>query len=171
MRASPFLTYEIQSRIFERSLDRSQFVIVAMNASIVRKAQSYAERLRVDLAILHGHRSIESETDEVDGRSSPPPIQSIEMVPGGESLRFFNTDQQRAPMTIVGDVKGRIALMVEDIVDDVEKFIWTATFLKEQGAVEVHLIATHALFSAEAAQQLEQSTLDEIILTNTGKAS
>lgn len=48
-------------------------MIVARNAGSAKKATSYAERLRLGIAVIHGEQK-ESETDEVDGRYSPPPV-------------------------------------------------------------------------------------------------
>lgn len=47
-------------------------MIVARNPGSAKKATSYAERLRLGIAVIHGEQK-ESESDEVDGRYSPPP--------------------------------------------------------------------------------------------------
>jgi phosphoribosylpyrophosphate synthetase len=51
--------------------DYRNSVIVARNPGSAKKATSYAERLRLGIAVIHGEQK-ESETDEVDGRYSPP---------------------------------------------------------------------------------------------------
>ena len=53
--------------------DYRNAVIVARHANAVRRATSYAERLRLMIAVIHGEDKLaESETD--DGRHSPPPV-------------------------------------------------------------------------------------------------
>lgn len=51
--------------------DYRNSVIVARNPGSAKKATSYAERLRLGIAVIHGEQK-ESESDEVDGRYSPP---------------------------------------------------------------------------------------------------
>lgn len=48
-------------------------MIVARNPGSAKKATSYAERLRLGIAVIHGEQK-ESESDEVDGRYSPPTV-------------------------------------------------------------------------------------------------
>jgi phosphoribosylpyrophosphate synthetase len=63
-------------------------VIVARNPNSVKRATSYAERLRLGIAVIHGEEKSESEKD--DGRNSPPPQEAhphqramgLEMLPG-----------------------------------------------------------------------------------------
>lgn len=66
LRASPFLIQYITEQI----PDYRNAVIVARNASAMARATSYAERLRLAIAVIHGDEKSESERD--DGRSSPP---------------------------------------------------------------------------------------------------
>lgn len=92
LRASPFLLQYIQESVSPLRLialetkqnfffvftylqipDYRNAVIVARNAGSAKKATSYAERLRLGIAVIHGEQK-ESETDEVDGRYSPPPV-------------------------------------------------------------------------------------------------
>lgn len=169
LRASPFLIQHIQETLFTQQINRSDVVIIAEHTSAVRKATAYAERLKVDLAILHGTDDKLGDTDEVDGRSSPPPVKEIEFVPGGDTLPVL-TSFRRRPLKLVGDVSGKLAIMIENIIDDVEHPIRAANFLKnEEGARQVHLVGTHALLSPEAAKKLNESVIDEIVVTNTSK--
>lgn len=89
LRASPFLLQYIQESVrsiqdskpfavlFKEFAFPSQIpdyrnsVIVARNPGSAKKATSYAERLRLGIAVIHGEQK-ESESDEVDGRYSPP---------------------------------------------------------------------------------------------------
>ncbi|XP_037946941.1 phosphoribosyl pyrophosphate synthase-associated protein 2-like isoform X2 [Teleopsis dalmanni] len=69
LRASPFLLQYIQESI----PDYRNSVIVARDPGSAKKATSYAERLRLGIAVIHGEQK-EAESDEVDGRYSPPPV-------------------------------------------------------------------------------------------------
>lgn len=153
-----------------KRIGREDLVIVAQHTSAVQKATGYAQRLKVNLAIVHGSDYDLGETDAVDGRSSPPPIKSIEFIPGGETLPVLtDSGAFKRPLSLVGDVKDKIAVVVENIIDDVSHLVRMANYLKQdEGAKQVHLVATHALFSLEGAKQLNESDIDEIVVTNTG---
>ncbi|XP_017968730.2 phosphoribosyl pyrophosphate synthase-associated protein 2 isoform X1 [Drosophila navojoa] len=181
LRASPFLLQYIQESI----PDYRNSVIVARNPGVAKKANSYAERLRLGLAVIHGEQK-EAESDEVDGRYSPPPTRaysnilgnSVEMcIPAASSSRQRTTSvsvgvpehpvKVKPPLTIVGDVNGRIAIMVDDLIDDVQSFVAAAEMLKDNGACRIYVLATHGLLSSDAPRLLEESVIDEIVVTNT----
>ena len=60
-----------------------------------------------------------------------------------------NPAKQKPPPCLVGDVQGRVAIIVDDIVDEVEDFLAAAKFLRERGATRVFVVATHALFALD----------------------
>lgn len=62
------------------------------------------------------------------------------------SARLF--PKEKLPMDVVGDVSGRIAIIVEDMIDDVQAFVRAAEVLKERGAYKIYVIATHGLLSS-----------------------
>ncbi|KAM3865521.1 phosphoribosyl pyrophosphate synthase-associated protein 1-like [Diretmus argenteus] len=160
LRASPFLIQYIQEEI----PDYRNAVIVAKSPAAAKRAQSYAERLRLGLAVIHGEAQC-SELDMVDGRHSPP---SSRTTTGHTGLELpLMMAKEKPPITVVGDVGGRIAIIVDDIIDDVEDFVAAADILKERGAYKIYIMATHGLLSAEAPRLLEESAIDEVVVTNT----
>ncbi|XP_075438095.1 phosphoribosyl pyrophosphate synthase-associated protein 2-like isoform X11 [Ascaphus truei] len=72
LRASPFLLQYIQEEIH----DYRNAVIVAKSPSSAKRAQSFAERLRLGIAVIHGEAQ-DAESDLVDGRHSPPAVKNI----------------------------------------------------------------------------------------------
>jgi len=68
---------------------------------------------------------------------------------------------------IDGNVKGKTVVIFDDIVNTGETAIRSAYFLKEQGAVSILLLATHAVFAGNAANELEKSPIDRVIVTDT----
>ncbi|XP_032597436.1 phosphoribosyl pyrophosphate synthase-associated protein 2 isoform X4 [Drosophila grimshawi] len=172
LRASPFLLQYIQESI----PDYRNSVIVARNPGVAKKANSYAERLRLGLAVIHGEQK-EAESDEVDGRYSPPPTRNSTPQHAPISSRQRTTSvsvgvpehpsKVKPPLTIVGDVNGRIAIMVDDLIDDVQAFVAAAEMLKDNGACKIYVLATHGLLSSDAPRLLEESVIDEIVVTNT----
>ncbi|XP_063724038.1 phosphoribosyl pyrophosphate synthase-associated protein 2-like isoform X2 [Symsagittifera roscoffensis] len=75
--------------------------------------------------------------------------------------------KKKPPINVVGDVEGKIALIVEDIIDDVEGFCAAAKFLKDRGAKQVKVMCTHGLLCRNSIDTIEKSALDEVIITNT----
>ena len=150
---------------------------MARNPGAIRKATSYSERLRIGIAVIHGEpKDTESEIDETDGRTSPPPqFSQTPAVPQYKKTAMFDLDdlpafpaKEKPPISIVGDVGGRIAIMIDDVIDDVDSFISAAELLRDHGAYKIYVLATHGFFSPDAPRLLEDSPIDEIIVTNTG---
>uniref|UniRef100_A0A0A9VN83 Phosphoribosyl pyrophosphate synthase-associated protein 2 n=3 Tax=Lygus hesperus TaxID=30085 RepID=A0A0A9VN83_LYGHE len=164
LRASPFLLQYIQECI----PDYRNAVIVARNPGAANKATSYAERLRLGIAVIHGEQK-EAENDMVDGRNSPPPASKdsiftrIMVAPGVPRPQA----KEKPPINVVGDVGGRIAIMVDDMIDDVQAFVAAAEVLKERGAYKIYVMATHGLLSSDAPRLIEDSPIDEVVVTNT----
>uniref|UniRef100_A0A673FZT1 Phosphoribosyl pyrophosphate synthase-associated protein 1-like n=1 Tax=Sinocyclocheilus rhinocerous TaxID=307959 RepID=A0A673FZT1_9TELE len=154
LRASPFLVQYIQEEI----PDYRNAIIVAKSPSAAKRAQSFAERLRLGLAVMHGEAQC-SESDMADGRHSPPCVRNTIGHPGLELPLMMA--KEKPPITVVGDVGGRIAIIVDDIIDDVEDFVATAEILKERGAYKIYIMATHGLLSADAPRLIEESAIDE----------
>jgi ribose-phosphate pyrophosphokinase len=70
-------------------------------------------------------------------------------------------------MDIIGDVKGRIAVMVDDIIDTAGTICNAAALIKERGAEKVFACCTHGVLSGPAFDRLERSGIDEVVLTDT----
>lgn len=86
-------------------------MIVARNPGSAKKATSYAERLRLGIAVIHGEQR-EAESDMNDGRYSPPALalasRTMEVGVGVP----MHPAKEKPPINVVGDVGGRIAIMV-----------------------------------------------------------
>merc|ERR1712110_1399213 len=59
---------------------------------------------------------------------------------------------------------GRIAIMVDDMLDDVQSFVDASLILKERGAYKIYVLATHGILSADAPRLIEESPIDEVLL-------
>ncbi|MDR2611964.1 MAG: ribose-phosphate pyrophosphokinase [Deltaproteobacteria bacterium] len=70
-------------------------------------------------------------------------------------------------MNIIGDVKGKRALIVDDMVDTAGTLAQAAKVIVEKGATEVMALATHPVFSGEALRKIEESPLSQIAVTNS----
>ncbi|XP_061181957.1 phosphoribosyl pyrophosphate synthase-associated protein 2-like isoform X1 [Saccostrea echinata] len=160
LRASPFLIDYIERLI----PDYRNAIIVARNPNSVKRATSYAERLRIGIAVIHGEEKYDDE-DKEDGRNSPPPPSRVEY----KKIEILPTlmPKEKPPLNVVGDVGGRIAIIVDDMIDDVDAFVKVAEVLKERGAYKIYVMATHGLLSSDAPKLIEDSCIDEVVVTNT----
>ncbi len=70
-------------------------------------------------------------------------------------------------MNIVGDVKGRTAIIIDDLIDTAGTIATASEALKEAGAEAVYAACTHPVLSPPAMQRIEESEIEEIVCTNT----
>lgn len=113
-------------------------VVVAPDHAGVNLARKYAERIKASIAI------IDNRNDEVRERT-----------------------EQEVPEYVIGDVKGKTAIIVDDIVDTGVRMNLSAQALKNFGAAKFYGIATHAVLSADAVNTLQNSPLEKMIVTDT----
>ncbi len=70
-------------------------------------------------------------------------------------------------MHMIGDVKGKFAVLVDDMVDTAGTLTKAAQAIMDNGAKEVIAVATHAVLSGPAASRIKESPLTEIIISDT----
>lgn len=70
-------------------------------------------------------------------------------------------------LNIVGEVKDRIAIMVDDLVDTAGTLVQGAELLKKEGAKEIYACATHAVLSGPANARIDASPIKQLIVTNS----
>jgi ribose-phosphate pyrophosphokinase len=74
---------------------------------------------------------------------------------------------QAEVMHIIGDVRGRNCIVVDDMVDTAGTLTHAAKALKDHGAATVTAYCTHPIFSGSSIENIENSTLDEVVVTDT----
>jgi ribose-phosphate pyrophosphokinase len=91
----------------------------------------------------------------------------------GENIPLAFIDKRRPEhnvvevMNVIGDVEDKTTILVDDIIDTAGTIVKASQALLDHGAKEVYVCATHAVFSERAAMLLENSSIKEIIVTNT----
>jgi ribose-phosphate pyrophosphokinase len=70
-------------------------------------------------------------------------------------------------MAVVGEVKGRPCILVDDMIDTASTVAKGATALAQQGAGPIYAAATHPVLSGKAVQNLEEAPIAEVVVTNT----
>jgi ribose-phosphate pyrophosphokinase len=70
-------------------------------------------------------------------------------------------------MNLIGDVRGKTAVLVDDMIDTAGTISEGARLLRQEGAERVYACATHAVFSPPASDRLSGGLFEEVIVTNT----
>jgi ribose-phosphate pyrophosphokinase len=70
-------------------------------------------------------------------------------------------------MHVIGEIDGRSAVIMDDMIDTAGTLVKAAEVLKERGAKKVYAYCTHPVFSGPAIERISASGLDEVVITNT----
>ncbi|MCX7643098.1 MAG: ribose-phosphate pyrophosphokinase [Armatimonadetes bacterium] len=91
------------------------------------------------------------------------------MIQGGLAIfAKHRPDANKSEMVaIIGDVKGKRTILVDDIVDTAGTITQAAAALMEEGAVEVYACCTHPVLSGPAVERLKESPIKELVVTDT----
>jgi len=76
-----------------------------------------------------------------------------------------------AEMTVIGDVKGKKCIIVDDICDTAGTLCKAAEVLMEQGAAEVHAYITHGVLSGPAQKRITESVMKSLVITDSIEAT
>jgi len=89
----------------------------------------------------------------------------------GVDFALFHKERKKANevsrMVLVGNVKDKIAILVDDMADTCGTLCLAATHLSEAGALKVFGFVTHGILSGSALETIEESNLEKLIVTNT----
>ena len=69
--------------------------------------------------------------------------------------------------SVIGDVKDKICIMCDDIIDTAGSITEAAKLLKQEGAKDIYVCAVHPIFSGPAIQRLNDAPIKEVVVTNT----
>ena len=74
---------------------------------------------------------------------------------------------QSQVMNIIGDVKGKTCILVDDIIDSGGTIVNAAKALKQRGAKEVYVYITHGVLSGDAVKKIKNSVIKNLVITDT----
>lgn len=72
-------------------------------------------------------------------------------------------------MVLIGNVKGKTCIIIDDMIDTAGTLCEGAKLLKAEGAHKVYAFATHGLFSGQAAERIAKSDLEKVVTTDSIK--
>src|SRR6185369_3280102 len=70
-------------------------------------------------------------------------------------------------LNVIGDVQGKVAILLDDMIDTAGTLTQAANALVDKGASRVYAYATHAVLSGPAVERIQKSPLDEVVVTDT----
>lgn len=89
----------------------------------------------------------------------------------GAALAIVDKRREKANvsevMHVIGDVEGKTCILVDDMVDTAGTLTNAATALKKHGATKIVACCTHPVLSGPAITRLQESVIDELVVTNT----
>ncbi|CAO3701120.1 unnamed protein product [Rhizopus stolonifer] len=170
-------------------------VIVSKNAGGAKRVTSLADALRLDFALIHKDRSrlgpqghnrpysgmpksgegdstvrvFEEDENGDEAEDLTASISSLNEVGVSAAVSVVADKDGESTITLVGDVRGKIAFLTDDIIDNVGTFLDAADHLVHKcGADKVYIIATHGVLSGNAIQKIEQcNSVYKLVVTNT----
>ncbi len=78
-----------------------------------------------------------------------------------------NRHNEAVAVNIIGDISDKTCIMFDDIIDTAGTICGAAQLLKDKGAKDVYVCATHPVFSGPALERLEKAPIKEVVVTNT----
>mgnify|MGYP004417313493 CR=1 FL=1 len=81
--------------------------------------------------------------------------------------RDVTLNNQSRALAMIGDVKDKHVILVDDMLDTGGTIVHAADFLKKKGAKSIRVAVTHGLFSGDAIDNISKSAIDEVIITDT----
>ncbi|TPX37181.1 ribose-phosphate diphosphokinase [Synchytrium microbalum] len=78
-----------------------------------------------------------------------------------------NVNSPTSDMMLVGDVKNKVCILIDDIADTSFTITKAAKVLKEFGATRIYALITHAIMSGDAIERIKASSIDEVVVSNS----
>merc|ERR1712008_315608 len=94
-------------------------------------------------------------------------ISGSQLAPPKTGTMIQMTQKERPQMDVVGNVSGKTCIIVEDMLTEAEAFCISASYLKQAGANRIIVMVTHGIFVDNSIELIEQSEIDEVIVTNS----
>lgn len=82
-------------------------------------------------------------------------------------IDYAEDDAQREEGYIIGDVAGKKAILIDDILNTGKTFAEAAKIVERDGATEIYVVASHGLFAGAAAESLDAAPIKEILVTDS----
>ncbi|CDO71871.1 hypothetical protein BN946_scf184940.g18 [Trametes cinnabarina] len=112
-------------------------IIVSPDAGGAKRVTAIADKLGVEFALIHRERT----------RNSNGPVEKMEV--------------------LVGDVRDKVAILVDDMIDSGTTLTLAARSLRDNGAKKVYALVSHGLLSETNMKKIEELPIEQLVVTNT----
>lgn len=133
-------------------------VIVSPDSGGAKRATAIADALGCLFALIHKERRTKVTPLTI---GSPILSASVSMNSTISTTTHVNSSM------LVGDVKGKVCVLIDDLADTCNTITRAARLLKETGASYVYCLVTHAIFSGDGLEKIAASDIDKFITTNS----
>lgn len=164
--SKPILQHYISTKI----PNYQDAVIVSPDAGGAKRSTAIADALGMSFALIHKERRSYGKSSNPGSTASTPALPAAASATSGTVTNIGMDDEEKkkfATTMLVGDVKGKECILIDDLVDTSYTITRAAKLLKDQGATKVYAIITHAIFSGDAIKRVLKSSIDKIIVTNS----
>lgn len=151
-----YLTPLFKRYIVDYVPDYKECVIVSPDSGGAKRATSIADTLGCSFALIHKERKIKVE----------PAVLGSPVLRASESVASTNATTINSSM-LVGDVKDRVCVLIDDLADTCTTITRAALVLREAGASYVLCLVTHGIFSGDALEKVLISDIDRFVTTNS----
>ncbi|KAG9092336.1 hypothetical protein FRC06_000142 [Ceratobasidium sp. 370] len=152
-------------------------IVVSPDAGGAKRASAIADRLGTEFALIHRQRT-NAETTISGGVNGVNGHHAVNGSVNGSVNGTINDtidsptnshvqDGSERMELLVGDVKDKIAILVDDMIDTGRTVCLAARLLKENGAKAIYVIVSHGLFAEANLKQLAALPIERLVVTNT----
>ena len=148
--------------------DYKDAVIVSPDAGGAKRATAVADALKLSFALIHKERRsqlLKSPPDATLTSGATLPNKLLNRTNSTASIS--STSKYVQTTMLVGDVRGKVCIIIDDLVDTSYTITRAAKLLKDRGATKVYAVVTHGIFSGDALPRIKQSGIDKLIVSNT----
>lgn len=157
-----------QNYIQHRIPNYKEAVIVSPDAGGAKRATAIADALKLSFALIHKERRSQL-------LKGPPTTTGLPLASKPLLTNLHAAEMQSSPSNskyvqttmLVGDVRNKVCILVDDLVDTSYTITRAAKLLKDQGATKVYALVTHGIFSGDALNRIGQSCIDKVIVSNS----
>jgi len=158
-------------------------IVVSPDAGGAKRASAIADRLGTEFALIHRQRTnpessaassvngaAHNGTNGANGLFNGASNGAVESVTNGSTNGSTNghvQDGSERMELLVGDVKDKIAILVDDMIDTGRTVSLAARLLKDNGAKAIYVIVSHGLFAEANLKQLATLPIERLVVTNT----
>lgn len=154
----------MMSYIKQEVPDWKNAIIVSPDAGGAKRATALADHLNLDFALINRKRRRDMTASFI-GASIP----TMPPTPAGSDAGSSHEDEEIVEKMelLVGDVKGRVAVLVDDMIDTGHTVRLAAQVLRDAGAKEVYALISHGLLSETTMDNLRDLPVAKLVVTNS----